>query len=117
MKANKQVNRASKTFHKTDVYGYYRIINEKETVYRPVKFDGWSDGTFEYYANEERWHVIDPASGLSITTGDNRKQARANVLTKEIQEQFNDFKQTDKYKEQCDLWKQMMDKIKEEEYY
>ena len=109
MKANEQINRASKTFSKATVYGYYRVADRSGIKIRPVKFDGWSDGTFEYYANEERWHVIDPTTGMSIATGDNRKNARTNAYSKEIQDKFNIWKQTDNYKEQCNIWKQMLE--------
>ena len=115
MKANEQICRASKIFHKTDVYGYYKVIDEKETVCKPIKFNGWSDGVFEYYANEERWHVIDPNTGISITTGDNRKRARINAYSKEVQNRFNLWKQKDDYKNLCIKWKQIIDEIKEYE--
>ena len=62
---------------------------KKTTFYSMVREDGaaiaklhqgYTDGTFNYYKKESRWHAIHPANGLSICSGHTRKEAaeRAN---------------------------------------
>jgi hypothetical protein len=57
---------------------------KKTTFYSMVREDGhaiaklqqgYTDGTFNYYKKDSRWHAIHPANGLSICSDYTRKAA------------------------------------------
>ena len=70
-----------------------------------IKRKGFTDGTFNYYnvkpagKNYLMWYAIDPMTGLSVHKDRGRIKVIEHVNSIEFMKKFEDYKNTDKYKD------------------
>ena len=72
---------------------YSQVLNNNKIVAQLQ--NGYSDGYFNYYCHtynngSKTWFAIEPSTGLSITTGNTRKEAQQKATTPEMFKRVNE---------------------------
>ena len=53
---------------------FYSMVRENGEIIAKLH-EGYTDGTYNYYRKNKTWFAIHPLNGLSICTGNTRKEA------------------------------------------
>ena len=75
-----------------------------------IERKGFADGTFNYYSKPagkhcSMWYAIDPMTGLSVHKYRGRRiEVIEHVNSIEFMKKFEDYKNTDKYKDAVNFW-------------
>lgn len=71
---------------------FYSLIYNGKNGAMAKKWDGFTDGTYNYYKNENnKWFAIEPSTGLSVVYARNtRKECEQSANTPEMLQKVKD---------------------------